>query len=352
MFSAHLINDPFGDPGVYLEFQYRRNALLFDLGDLRPLPARKLLKVDHVFVSHAHMDHFIGFDHLLRLCLGRNRHIHLYGPPDFRRNVENRIASYTWNLVENYVNDFTLFATEVDEERRRTMRFRCRNGFRPEQGEEKPFDGVLVDERAFRVRAALLDHRIPSLAFRFEEKSRFNIKKNELLRMGLPVGAWLTGFKDAVMSGAPDETPVPVIRKERGRILEERSMSLGDLKESILKITPGKTVAYITDAVHSEGNVRRMIEIAGRADVLFIEAAFLDEDAEKAAEKFHLTARQAGSIAAAAGARRVVPFHFSPKYQGAGERLLQELNDAAGVDGCSKSPSVPFPPSLALRRTP
>jgi ribonuclease Z len=330
VFSAHLVNDPFGDPGVYLEFQYRRSALLFDLGDLHPVPARKLLKVGHVFVSHAHMDHFIGFDHLLRLCLGRDRHIHLYGPPGFRRNVESRIASYTWNLIENYVNDFAIFATEVDGDRMQTVKFRCRSAFRPEPAEEKAFDGVLLDERAFRVKAALLDHRIPSLAFRFEEKSRVNIMKNELLRMGLPVGAWLTDFKEAVIAGDPDGKPVWVVRKERGRVLEERSMRLGDLKERILKITPGKAVAYITDAVYSEANSRRMIDIAREADLLFIETAFGEEDAERAAETFHLTARQAGAIAAAAGARRIVPFHFSPKYEGAAERLLEELSRAAG----------------------
>ncbi|OPY91846.1 MAG: Ribonuclease Z [Syntrophaceae bacterium PtaU1.Bin231] len=330
MFSAHLINDPFGDPGVYLEFQYRRSALLFDLGDLHSLPARKLLKVGHIFVSHTHMDHFVGFDHLLRLCLGRDRHVHLYGPAGFRRNVESRIASYTWNLVENTANDFTIFATEVDADRRRTTGFRCRNAFRPEQVAEADFNGVLLDERSFRVKAVQLDHRIPSLAFRFEEKSRINIMKNRLLDMGLPVGAWLTDFKEAVTAGAPDDAPVPVIRKERIRILEERSMRLGDLRERILKITPGRVVAYVTDAVDSEANRRRMVEIARDADLLFIEAAFADEDAERAAEKFHLTARQAGSIAAAAGARRVVPFHFSPKYEGDEERLLGELNDAAG----------------------
>ena len=92
MFSASLINDPFGDPGVYIEFKYRNDALLFDLGDLHLLPPRKLLKISHIFVSHTHMDHFIGFDHLLRICLGRDRHISLFGPPGFHKHVENKIG--------------------------------------------------------------------------------------------------------------------------------------------------------------------------------------------------------------------------------------------------------------------
>ena len=71
MFSAALINPPGGDPGVYLEMKYRRRALLFDLGEINALPPRNILKIEHVCVSHTHMDHFIGFDHLVRVCPGR-----------------------------------------------------------------------------------------------------------------------------------------------------------------------------------------------------------------------------------------------------------------------------------------
>lgn len=66
-----LVNGPFGDPVLYAEIMFERRALLFDIGDISALPARKLMRVSHVFVSHAHMDHFADFDRLLRLTLGR-----------------------------------------------------------------------------------------------------------------------------------------------------------------------------------------------------------------------------------------------------------------------------------------
>jgi ribonuclease BN (tRNA processing enzyme) len=122
--SATLVNDPFGDPGVYVDFRYRREAFLFDLGDIHILPPRKLLKIDYIFVSHTHMDHFIGFDHLLRISLGRDRRIHLYGPPKFLQNVEDKLHSYTWNLVANYTNNFELVVTEVHPDETISRRYR------------------------------------------------------------------------------------------------------------------------------------------------------------------------------------------------------------------------------------
>lgn len=326
MFEASLINDPFADPGVYLEFRYRSSAILFDLGDLHCLVPRKLLKVGHVFISHTHMDHFIGFDQLLRVFLGRERHIHLYGPPGIIQSVENKIGAYTWNLVVHYANDFTIFVTEVDANGGKlTKCYRCQKAFKPEPVEEtSDSDGFLANDRFFFVEAVFLDHRTACLAFRFEEKRRINIKKTGLVEMGLLPGSWLMALKNLIMTDAPDDTPVRAWWRGEDGGLRERHVMLGELKEHAVLITPGRKVSYVTDAVFNEQNARRIVQIAAGSELLFIEATFLHEDWKKAEQKYHLTARQAGMLARQAGVKRLELFHFSPRYKGAGELLKAE----------------------------
>lgn len=329
IFRPELVNDPFGDPGLYVDFKFEKRALLFDLGDLTALPPKKLLRISDVFVSHTHMDHFFGFDRLLRICLGRHTGIRLYGPPGFAAQVGHKLAAYTWNLVENYPGDFVVDVWEVDAGwRARGTRLRCHNCFRCEPLEARCLqDGVLLDEPAFRVRAAFLDHGTACLGFAIEEKAHINVWKNRLAELGLAVGPWLKELKDAVMRGAPDDTPVRAWwRDDVGE--HERILPLGSLKAEVLRLVPGEKICYVTDVAFHPDNAQRIAALAADAAQFFIECVFLDEDADHAARKHHLTARQAGSIARAARAKLVIPFHFSPRYAGRDAELRAEIEAA------------------------
>jgi ribonuclease Z len=326
LFHPALVNNPFGDPGVYVDCLFERRALLFDLGDLRRLAPRKLLRVSDVFVSHTHMDHFIGFDWLLRVCLGRSLRIRLYGPGGFLAQVEQRLAAYTWNLVDNYETDLVLEVVELTSgNEAQRARFRCKGAFRRERQERfVVHDGVLLDEEGFVVRCAVLDHKTPCLAFALEEKEHINVWKNRLDELGLPTGPWLTELRRTVRRNPPDDERFRVWWKDRSG-LQERYYAVGELKREILRFVPGQRIVYVTDAVFHEANAERIVALARDADVLFIEATFLEADRERAAARYHLTAWQAGILARRARAKNVVPFHGSPRYQDTPEVLGEEL---------------------------
>ncbi len=332
LFHPTLVNEPFGDPSVYVDCLFEKRAILFDLGDIRALAPRKILRISDVFVSHTHMDHFMGFDWLLRICLGRERKMRLYGPPGFLAQVEHRLAAYTWNLVQRYDTDFTFDVTEIQPEgKAQRASFHCKAAFKREGKETLIIsDGVLLDEETFRIRSVFLDHITPCLAFALEEKQHLNVWKNRLTNMGLPVGPWLQDLKRAVRREESDDSLFRVWWRKDGTE-HEKFVLLGELKQNVLRIVPGQKIAYVTDAVYHEGNAARIVELAHNADVLFIEAPFLQEDAESADKKYHLTAHQAGILARRARAKVVVPFHFSPKYQDGGKELGEELMRAFGL---------------------
>jgi ribonuclease Z len=325
-FRSELVNPAFGDPGVLVDFLFERRALLFDFGDNRTLSPRQLLRVSHAFVSHTHMDHFMGFDWFLRICLGRPQRVSVHGPPGIIDRMEHKLAAYTWNLVDNYPGDFTLEVSELAPDgRARGALFVCRRRFRREPLPDRSIpDGVIVAEPGFRVRAALLDHGVPCLGFALEETGHVNVWRNRLADLGLEVGPWLRDLKAAVLARAPDETPVRAWWRRDG-VVHERTLPLGTLVRDAVRVVPGLKLAYVTDVGFTGANATAIADLAAAADTLFIEAMFLEKDAPLAAQRHHLTALQAGRLARRAGARRVVPFHFSPRYQGREHELRAEV---------------------------
>ncbi|GFO67194.1 ribonuclease Z [Geomonas limicola] len=319
-FLPNLVNRAFGDPGVYLDFLFERRAILFDLGDLAPLAPRKLLRISDVLISHTHIDHFIGFDLLLRILLGREKSLRLFGPPGFLHQVENRLASYSWNLVGSYPCEFRVVAHELHPDGRIVAaEFSSRRAFARENDREGLVqDGLILDEPNFQLRVAFLEHSLPCLAFAFQEKRHVNFMKNRLEELGAPAGPWLSEVKAAVLRDEPDQTLIRVAPGGKG-LPEEMVFTLGELKERVLEVVPGEKVVYVTDTAYTPDNCRRIVQLAAGADYLFIEATFLEAD------RAHLTARQAGELARRAGAARVIPFHFSPRYLGREHELRGEV---------------------------
>ena len=306
-FRPRLLNGPTGDPALLLTLRWQGRALLVDLGRLDRPPAGLLVPLEAVFVSHAHMDHFMGFDQLLRFFLARETTLRLYGPEGLADCVAGKLAGYVWNLTNDYA--FVIEVTEIGTTAMRSFRFAARRRFAREAlGPPRPFDGIVLADPAFTVEAAPLDHRIVSMAYAVRERTHLNVRSDALAAAGLRPGPWLNALKAAVRSGADDEVPIEVAPGDR--------RPLGALRERVLTVTPGQKIAYVVDALFSPTNVAAIARLAAGAHLFFCEAPFLDEDREQATRRYHLTARQAGALARAAGVRRLEVFHFSPRYEG------------------------------------
>ena len=302
-FHHRPVNSPFDDPSVYVRVLREKRALLFDLGYTNRLKPNDIQKITDVFVTHTHIDHFIGFDSLLRALLRREFPLRIFGPSGIIECIEGKLRGYTWNLIKEYPLKIEAFG--INEKHISHAGFYAENCFNKTDYGEKPFDGTLLKEGYFEVKAACLTHQIPCLGFSLEEDFHINIDKAALNRLVLPVGPWLSEFKKAVRENADDDTEFKI----SGRIYTKKELM------EIAMITEGQKISYVTDSSMDEENIRKIITLVKDSDTLYCEAYFLEEDRERAIERHHLTAKTAGRIAREAGVKNLVVMHFSPKYR-------------------------------------
>lgn len=332
---AFLVNGRFGDPALYVELAFERRALIFDLGDLHVLSPRRLLRLEAAMVTHAHMDHLIGFDTLLRHLVGREKRFALVGPEGIAARIGHKLQGYSWDLAGLYAADLAVEVTEVAANPgpgaggllwRRT-RFRLSTGFAAEPGEMgMAEDGIVLRLPRLEIHAALLSHHgAPCLGYLLREVSHVNLWRERLDALGLPTGPWLNGLKRAIQEDAPDDHPIPILA--RGQ--EPRTLPLGLLRQAVT-VTPGQRIGYCTDLGDTPENRAAVARLTREADLLFLESAFAAEDAALAARRGHLTTRATGEIARAARVRRLEPFHFSARYAGQEARMLTEAAEAFG----------------------
>lgn len=179
-------------------------------------------------------------------------------------------------------------------------------------------DGVVATTVDYVLSAAFLDHRIDAVGWRLEEPDGWRLLPDRLDAVGL------TGPQ------------VGALRAEGEVEVGGRSVRL----EEVAVPRPGQRVAVVMDTRWCDA----ALELAGGVDLLLCEATFADRDAELAARYGHLTAGQAGRLAAEAGARRLVLTHFSQRYDDVTRLRAEARRHHDDVVVANDLDRVPLPP--------
>lgn len=249
--------------GAYL-FRWNEEGLLFDPGEgtQRQFIFANVAPtcVTRIFVSHFHGDHSLGLGSMLmRLNLDKVTHpVHCYYPASgkkyFDRLRYGTIYHETIQVIEHPV----------------------------------AHEGLVEDYGAFRIEAAFLEHGVDNIAWRITEpdKRKFDAQK---LRQAQIVG--------------------PLVREleEKGKlIIADKEILLDDVSH----IRHGDAIAVVSDT----RTCQNAIDIARGAKILLCESTYLEEHKDLASKHYHLTAKQAATIAKEAGVELLILTHFSARY--------------------------------------
>jgi ribonuclease Z len=306
-FIPRLVNTELFDPVVYVRVLNEKKALMFDCGRIEGLANRDILALDSIFISHTHMDHFIGIDQVLRIILHREKPMNIYGPEGITDKMLAKLHAYTWNLTQDYPLEIIIH--EILEHETHVTNTQAQNGFSiVSRNVQKRHGKTIAKAPRYCVESVILDHNVACLGFVLKEIFHVNIKRDVISKRGYVPGPWIGRLKECILSGETDE----IIQVKTSR--EFKGISVKELTEDLVIITSGQKIAFFTDIGFSEENLLLIESIARNVDILYIEAYYLDEMRHLASKKGHLTARQAGLIARKLGAKRVFPMHVSPRY--------------------------------------
>lgn len=265
--------------------RYRNRLMLVDCGEGTQLQLRRyglsFAKISDIFVSHLHGDHFLGLPGLLSTMA-------LHG-------VEGAVTVHT-------------FAEGADILRRLMAMFCHETTFSLRYNIITPGqESVLFEDNNLRVTSFPLHHRVPCVGFRFDEKPKRRHIDGPAAKFYDVPHYMMDAIKDGADFTRPDGTIVP----------NNRLTTPAD---------PSMSYAYCSDTAFDT----RVADAVRGVDVLYHEATYGDDRAHNAAPRGHSTAREAGRIAALAGARELILGHYSKTVADESVLAAQAAEEFAG----------------------
>lgn len=231
-------------------------------------------KIDHIFISHLHGDHYLGLIGLLSSMHlnGRKKPMQLFGPPDLKKIIDIHFE-YSWTTLNYEIH------------------------FHPLQAD---YSQIILDSPDITVKTIILNHRIPCTGFVFQQKKpllkldaaqleNYQVGRNQFFK--LKQGAdFITGH---------------------GEIIPNEAITI--------KPEGPKSYAYCSDTLAGDQYLPQIQNV----DLLYHEATFMHDLLPRAQETHHTTALQAGEIALKAHVKKLLIGHFSARYKTL-EGLLEE----------------------------
>jgi ribonuclease Z len=226
----------------------------------------KFHRINHIFISHLHGDHYLGLLGLLSTMhlQGRTIDMHVYGHAPLKEIIDIQLKYSETNL--RYPLHFHVLDPRKSE--------------------------VIYSDDNMEIKTIVLNHRIPCSGFLFSEKPGLRkLIKEKLQQYQIPLNAYheLKLGKDLVL--------------ESGEVVPNTELT-SDPK-------PHRSYAFCSDTCYDE----RLIPVLKNIDLLYHEATFLSDKAARAKETFHSTAAEAATIAKKSNVNRLIIGHFSARYK-------------------------------------
>lgn len=328
--SPYFFSGLLDDPLLFIRIPPPRENLLVDCGQMHHLAKRTLKSVGALFISHAHMDHFIGIDKFTRSILVSPKTIDLFGPPGIASKLAAKLSGYDWNLVEHFYCRYKVH--EIGEHLISEYSLAGSDGFRLQFLGSHPRDGcLLMENRSVRVEGCLCDHKIPTLIFRFSEKPQFLIDETRIQERGFQKGPWIRDLKHYYYRGS---LPGSVLEVDRPNgqppvVIEENRAT--DFYSEIRRDQEVASIGYLTDVGFSEDNLDRIRSLFNGVTFLVSECTYLAAEVRKARRSYHLCTADLNLMMHELQPSWVLPIHLSKTYLGKTHLLYEELDPP---DGC------------------
>ena len=242
---------------------------LIDCGEGAQIQMRKfgikIQKIDKIFISHLHGDHYLGLMGLLFTLhlLGRKNEIHLYANIDLKKIIDVQLD------VANTKFNFSLIYHFLDNS----------------------ISETIFEDENILVKTIPLDHRVPTSGFLFSEKPKARkLKKDVISKYDIPFDEL------AKIKMGADFTD------KNGNIIKNNELTFDKL--------PSVSYAYCSDTGYTES----YLHLIKNVTLLYHEATFMHDLVKNAREKFHCTSVDAANIAVKAGVKQLLLGHYSARY--------------------------------------